>query len=148
MNHREVLGVGNNANRSDIKSAFREAAKSTHPDVNSSPEAAEAFAKIKQAHDALLQELDGTTIESSAAQDAAMRAAQAVARAAYQTPPAQTSPTNTARQKTDEEIRLEQELDARAAAKQHPLHRRHESEEVVRHRKKLRTNAQRINGKY
>ena len=54
MNNRDILGVGQHASHSEIKQAFRNAAKELHPDHSNSPEAAEAFARIKEAHDALL----------------------------------------------------------------------------------------------
>ena len=47
MNHNQILGVRADAPKEEIQAAFRKAALETHPDHSNSPEAAEAFARIK-----------------------------------------------------------------------------------------------------
>jgi DnaJ-class molecular chaperone len=142
MNHREVLGVGANASQADIKKAFRDAAKEYHPDHSDSPEAAEAFARIKEAHDALLKDSE-VPRESVTAQRSAARAAAATANASFSQPDPQ-------QQLTDEEIAHIQELDekAREKAKHSIFHRTKEPEEIKKHRKKLKTNERRLRGLY
>src|SRR6476619_6451862 len=132
MNPREVLGVNANASQADIKKAFREAAKEFHPDLSDSPEAAEAFKRIKEAHDALINEGEAPR-ESVTATASAAHAAAATAQAAYAPPP------DPQQQLTDEELARIQELDELARQeKQHSLfHRSKEPAEVKKHRKKL-----------
>lgn len=141
MNPREVLGVNANASAKEIKSAFRQAAKELHPDHSDSPEAAEAFARIKEAHDALLKEVE-TPRESATVTASAAHAAAATARATYAQP---TPPPM-----TDDELKHVQDLDqqAREAEKNSIFHRAKESAEVKRHRKKLKTNERRLRGLY
>ena len=43
-----VLGVGNSATQSEIKSRYYELSKQYHPDVNKAPDAAEKFAQISE----------------------------------------------------------------------------------------------------
>jgi DnaJ-class molecular chaperone len=143
MNHREVLGVGQSAGAQEIKDAFRKAAKEVHPDISDSPEAAEAFSRIKEAHDALLKDAEAPR-ESTTVQTSAARAAAATAQAAY-TPLDPADP-----QLSDEEIAKQQELDAKALSeiKRSIFRRSKESTEVKKHRKKLRTNERRLRGLY
>ena len=54
MNDREVLGVGRSADANEIQTAFRKAALEKQPDLNASPEAAEAFMRIKEARRKIL----------------------------------------------------------------------------------------------
>ena len=49
----EILGVGPDATKTELRKAFRKKALKTHPDVNDSPEAAAEFAKIQSAYDTL-----------------------------------------------------------------------------------------------
>eukprot|EP00741_Cyanophora_paradoxa_P021373 tig00021350_g20632.t1 len=49
----EVLGVPRNADKKDIKSAYRRLARQYHPDVNKSPDAEEMFKKIARAYEVL-----------------------------------------------------------------------------------------------
>jgi hypothetical protein len=49
----EILGVGPDATKTELRKAFRKKALKTHPDVNDSPEAATEFAKIQGAYDTL-----------------------------------------------------------------------------------------------
>lgn len=145
MNHHDVLGVGNNASQSEIKKAFHEAAKEHHPDLSDSPEAAEAFKRIKEAYDALLKNASEAPRESATAAASAARASAATARTAYTQPDPQQQT-----QLTNEEIAHIQDLDekARAKAKGSVFRRSKESEEIKKHRKKLKTNERRLRGLY
>jgi DnaJ-class molecular chaperone len=49
----EVLGVGKNASKEEIKSAYRKQAMTWHPDKNKSPEAEEKFKEINEAYEIL-----------------------------------------------------------------------------------------------
>lgn len=142
MNPREVLGVDANANKSEIKQAFRKAAKEFHPDISNSPEATEAFARIKEAHDALLKEIEAPR-ESVTTRVSAAHAAAATTQAAYIQP-------DPGQQLTDEELAHIQDLDekAREPKKHSFLHRAKEPEEIRRHRKKIKTNERRLRGLY
>lgn len=142
MNPHELLGVSRSASQSEIKKAFREAAKELHPDLSNSPEAAEAFKRIKDAHDALISQAE-TPRESVTAAASAARATAATTHAAF-------SQSATTQQITDEELKHIQELDelARQKTKASFLHRSKEPEEVKRHRKKLKTNERRLRGLY
>ena len=55
MNYNQVLGVTSNASSGEIQAAFRKAAMEVHPDHSNSPEAAQAFARIKEARDELIK---------------------------------------------------------------------------------------------
>ncbi len=141
MNHREVLGIGQNASAGEIKQAFRQAAKEVHPDISNSPEAAEAFARIKEAHDALLKEAE-TPRESTTVQAATARSAAATGATAFQQPA--DDPKDAAA------VTKTQALDE-AARKKYKLSffgRRKEPTEVKKHRKKLKTNERRLRGLY
>lgn len=143
MNHREVLGVDQSAGAQEIKDAFRKAAKEVHPDLSNSPEAAEAFARIKEAHDALLKEAEAPR-ESTTVQASAAHAAAATTQASYVVPDPTDPPLS------EEEIAHIQELDAHALHddKHFLFHRKKESDEVKKHRKKLKTNERRLRGLY
>lgn len=141
MNHHDILGVSPQASIGEIKSAYRKAAKEYHPDLSDSPEAAEAFARIKGAHDALIEAADAPR-ESVSSSHSAARAAAATASAAY----------GTATDTTDrsEEIQRIQTLDEQALRKpkRSLFHKTAESEAVKKHRKKLKTNERRLRGLY
>jgi DnaJ-class molecular chaperone len=139
MNHREILGVNQAASPGEIKQAFRNAAKEVHPDVNDSPEAAETFTRLKEAHDALLNEVSERK-ESSTILHAAAWASTATAQTAY---------ASTAIP-TDADIAHQQELDqiVHTAPKRSLFRKNTESDEVRRHRKKLKTNERRLRGLY
>lgn len=142
MNNREILGVDANASQADIKKAFRQAAKELHPDLSNSPEAAEAFARIKEAHDALLKDTE-TPHESSTVRASTAKAAAATARAAFAQPDPQDPPMS------EDELKHIQDLDEKARAEKHSLfHRSKESAEVRKHRKKIKTNERRLRGLY
>lgn len=49
----EVLGVGRNADETEIKKAFRRKARELHPDVNNSPNAEDEFKELNEAYDVL-----------------------------------------------------------------------------------------------
>ena len=50
----EVLGVGRDANRAELKTAFRRLARELHPDVNDhDPEAEEKFKEAAEAYEVL-----------------------------------------------------------------------------------------------
>src|SRR4029450_12680422 len=49
----EVLGVGRNADQSEIQRAYRKLARQHHPDVNKDPSAEARFKEISEAYDVL-----------------------------------------------------------------------------------------------
>lgn len=49
----DTLGVSPDASQNDIKRAFRKAARTYHPDVNSGPEAEAKFKAVNEAHEVL-----------------------------------------------------------------------------------------------
>jgi hypothetical protein len=145
MNHNQLLGVNSNASAGEIQAAFRKAALEVHPDHSNSPEAAEAFIRIKEARDAMLARADHQRPRDSV-QASTAAAVKATTHAAY-TPHATTSIYD---QFTPEEIIKIQELDELAAkySKTSLFRRVSESVAVKRHRKKIQTNNNRIVGKY
>ncbi len=52
-NYYEVLGVGKDATREDIKAAYKKLAKKYHPDLNKSKDAVEQFKEINEAYSIL-----------------------------------------------------------------------------------------------
>ena len=143
MGHRETLGLSQDASNREIKKAFREAAKEFHPDHNDSPEAADAFKRIKEAHDALIKDAD-VPRESTSATTSSARAAATTVKTAY-------APHQSQQQMSDEGLERIQELDKVAqqtARRKSILTRAKESAELRRHRKKIKTNTDRITGKY
>lgn len=148
MNHNQVLGVSQGASTNEIQAAFRKAALEVHPDHSSSPEAAEAFGRIKQARDELMKrardaerQRDTTNVQSSTA--AAIRATTA---AAFST----SVVDDLFDGMTPAEVAHVQQLDEliRQAPKRTLFGRIRESTEVARHRRKIATNNKRIVGKY
>lgn len=143
MNHHEILGVSANASKGEIQAAFRRSALDAHPDHSNSPEAAEAFARIKEARDALLKDTapreDIQTIRQSAA--AAFQSTQAAApHYAPPTPPAPDPATVAKTQALDEA--------AYHAPKRRFFKKAKEPTEVIRHRNKIKQTNRRIEGKY
>ncbi len=147
MNHNRMLGVSSNASSSEIQSAFRKAAMEIHPDHSDSPEAAEAFARIKEARDELMKRAkshelardDDSVLRSTAA------AVKATSNAAFST-----TADDLFDGMTPDEVARVQKLDALAAKKPHKslFNRIKEPLEVIRHRKKIKTANDRIIGKY
>ncbi len=85
MNPNKLLGVQPGASAQEVQAAFRKAALEHHPDQNPSPEAAEAFMRIKEARDKLLREGANAAPEHDAAavQRATANAVRQAAAAAY-----------------------------------------------------------------
>lgn len=141
MGHRETLGVSSNADSDEIKRAYRKLAKEAHPDHSKSPGAAEAFKRIKEAHDALMNK-EVPVVDADTIQKATATAAKATAAAAFTPPPPPTM--------TDEELERIQDLDRQAAKKSMLsfFKRKKESFELRRHRHRIKTNTRRLDGKY
>ena len=149
MNHNRILGVRSGASQPEIQKAFRAAAMEIHPDHSNEPEAAETFARIKEAKDQLLREAQAQEAirDDAAIQNATTAAVRATGNATYSTTYSN-SPVSD--EPTPEELAHIQELDRLA------LHygtlsvfaRRHEPDDVRRHRRKITTTNRRLNGKY
>ena len=52
----EILGVGKNATKDEIKSAFRKMARKWHPDINKAPEAEAKFKELGKAYETLMDD--------------------------------------------------------------------------------------------
>lgn len=52
----EILGVGKDATKDEIKSAFRKMARKLHPDVNKEPNAEEKFKELGKAYETLMDD--------------------------------------------------------------------------------------------
>lgn len=52
----EILGVGKNADKDEIKGAFRKLARQYHPDVNKAPDAEEKFKELGKAYETLMDD--------------------------------------------------------------------------------------------
>ncbi len=149
MNHNQILGVGQGASTSEIQSAFRKAAMEVHPDHSNSPEAAEAFARIKEARDELMKRAEqaSTQHDSASIHQSTTAAVRATANAATYS----ASMTNSLFDgMTPEEVAHVQMLDrlVRQQPKRSLFRRSHESAEITKHRKKLKTNERRLRGLY
>lgn len=147
MNYNKILNVPEDASVSDIKRAYRSEAKKLHPDHNNSPEAAEAFKRITEAQEKLIAQAKAaekaTPRDDSAIRHSTAAAVKATAQAAFRAP--STLPTL-----TDEEIEAIQALDHQAAAKPKRtwFGRIKDTKDVIAHRRKLKRNNRRIDGKY
>lgn len=148
MNHNQILGVTQDASAGEIQSAFRKAAMEVHPDHSNSPEAAEAFARIKEARDELMKRAEkaATQRNASSVQQSSAAAVRATTNAAYQS----TITDNLFDDMTPEEVAHVQMLDqlVRQQSKRSFFGRRRDSVELARHRKKLKTNERRLRGLY
>lgn len=144
MEHSKILGVSNNSSVREIQSAFRKAAMEVHPDLSSSPEAAEAFQRIKESRDKLIAEARKTEAkrDDNYIKQAAS-AASAVATSSFDE-----EVDDMFADMTPDEIAHVQMLDNLVFNTSKPRFFRRESEEVTKHRKKLATSRARINGKY
>lgn len=56
MNYYELLGVSKNANKEEIKSAYKKQMKKWHPDINKSEDAVNMSSKINEAKEVLLDD--------------------------------------------------------------------------------------------
>ena len=148
MNHHNILGVGQNASASEIQAAFRTAAMDVHPDHSNSPEAAEAFVRIKEARDELMKRAND--IETHRANDSALQSAAAAVQATTNAAFNPVVVDDLFDGMTPEEVAHVQMLDQLVfkKAKKSFFKRTTESEEVKMHRKKLKTNERRLRGKY
>lgn len=148
MNHNQLLGVEPGASAGEIQSAFRKAALEVHPDHSDSPEAAEAFARIKEARDELMKRAAAVenVRDAQSIQNATASAVRATTNAAFST----SVTDNLYYGFTPEEIVKIQELDRLATQrpKRSLFTRVKEPIEVIRHRKKIQTQNKRIEGKY
>ena len=56
MDYYEILGVSKNADKDEIKGAFRQKARQCHPDVSDAPDAEEQFKELGKAYETLMDE--------------------------------------------------------------------------------------------
>lgn len=56
MDYYDILGVDKNASKEEIKKAYRQRAKETHPDVNRAPDAEDKFKEVSEAYAVLSDE--------------------------------------------------------------------------------------------
>lgn len=148
MEHNKVLGISNNASAREVQSAFRKAAMEVHPDLSSSPEAAEAFQRIKEARDNLIAQArkeeakrDDNYIQQ--ATDDAINAAASISSSS-----SDDDFDDMFEDMTPEEIAHVQMLDNLAFNTSRIHFFRREDAEVTRHRKRLSTGRDRISGRY
>lgn len=149
MNHHDVLGVSTNAAPAEIQKAFRSAAMEIHPDHSNSPEAAEAFARIKEARDELLKK--ASAAEASRTDDSVQQSTNAAIRSTTASAFSYTPiADNLYDGMTPDEVAHVQMLDelVRNHAKRSFFGIPKESAELQRHRKKLKTNERRLRGLY
>ena len=59
----EILGVSKDADKSEIKSAFRKKARQLHPDVNKAPDAEEKFKELGKAYEILSDDEERATYD-------------------------------------------------------------------------------------
>lgn len=139
MNYHEILGVQPGASTKEVQQAYRRAAKKIHPDHNNSSEADAAFQKLNEARDALLERanaFNGTEFSKNTATNS--------------TSTNFSQPITNRPQMSAEEIAHKQELDREVAAKPKRsfFGRSKESNEIKQHRKKIKLNNRRMEGKY
>ena len=148
MNHNQLLGLSDTASVGEIQSAFRRAAMEVHPDHSDAPEAAEAFARIKQARDELMKRAQATEAarDTSTLHRSTAAAVRATTNSAFATP----LPDDLFDGMTPDEVAHVQMLDqlVRHTPKKSLFRRARESAELTRHRKKIDTTNKRIMGKY
>ena len=148
MNHNQILGINQDASSGEIQAAFRKAAMEVHPDHSNSPEAAEAFARIKAARDELMKRAQEAESSHDAAsvQQSTASAIRATTNAAYTS----SVVDDLFDGMTPAEVAHVQMLDQLVAMgpKKSFFARRREAAEVARHRKKLKTNERRLRGLY
>lgn len=146
MNHTEVLGVSPSASRGEIQAAFRRSALEVHPDHSNSPEAAEAFARIKEARDELMKRAIATETVRDAAtiQQATAVAVQATTTTAF------TQVDDPYAGLSAQEIQHIQQLDelVRQYAQKSFLRRIKQDPELHKHHHKIKTNFKRLDGRY
>jgi DnaJ-class molecular chaperone len=53
MTYYDILGISNNATSSEIKTAYRQKAKTLHPDMNKEKDTSKEFLKLQEAYDVL-----------------------------------------------------------------------------------------------
>ena len=63
----EILGVSKDADKSEIKSAFRKKARQLHPDVKKAPDAEEKFKELGRAYEILSDDEKRATYETTSA---------------------------------------------------------------------------------
>ena len=144
MERGNILGISDNSSVNEIQSAFRKAAMEVHPDLSSSPEAAEAFQRIKEARDKLITEARKTEAKRDDSYiQQATQTASAVAATSSDQPFDDLFADMTA-----EEIAHIQMLDDLVFNTPRRRFFRRETEELSKHRKKLDTGKARISGKY
>lgn len=56
MDYYDILGVGKNAEKDEIKGAFRKKARECHPDVNKAPDAEAKFKELGKAYETLMDD--------------------------------------------------------------------------------------------
>ncbi len=148
MNHNQLLNVDPTASASEIQTAFRKAALEVHPDHSNSPEAAEAFARIKEARDELMKRAKTVELarDSDSIQASTAAAVKATSNAAFATTLAEDLYDGF----TPEEIIHIQALDQAVykSRKRSLFGRVKESAELRRHKNKIKTINKRISGKY
>lgn len=153
MNPNKLLGVNTGASKGEIQQAYRKAAKEYHPDINQSPEANEAFIRIREARDTLLKEAENIEAQSSRVAQASDAAQRATSSAIF-TQPQSTQhfqyPSSSPHVPTSKEIKEEQALDhaAMQSMRRSLFRRRPVPPRVADHRNKIKTRNNRIIGKY
>ena len=102
-----MLGVSDEADAAEIKSAFRNKAKRLHPDINPSPIAAKQFQRLSEAYETLSDSAKRTAYDTStpAAKAKAKSKGKTRAESGPETPGRRTKPRTTGRPKGRESAR-------------------------------------------